>query len=270
MKEYLLKTCEDGSNIYVSDVHKILLEMLEMIDKICQKHNIDYFLEAGTALGAVRHEGFIPWDDDADISMMYDEYLRFIEALKQDLPDGYVFQCFETHKKYNVLIPAMKIRKKGTYLKEVNSLLPNRCKDSDGVFVDVFIYDHASNKKRYDAPLRALNMCLMPVIIFFDILHINPLFLKKWFVSNARLYGRLNKKSEYIGMDITWTFKSLFKPYVYKKSDIFPTKKANFHGLQLPIPNNHHAFLCTSIAPSYMQFPKEKDQAPKHIVDIEI
>ena len=129
------------------------------------------------------------------------------------------------HYGYNVLIPAMKIRKKGTYLKEVNTLLANRCKDGDGIFVDVFVYDYCTKNKLIDLPFRILNQLLMPFIVAFDNIGINPLFLKKWFVSNARLYGRINKGSKYIGFDLTWTFKSPFKPFIFEYDDIFPVRR---------------------------------------------
>ena len=112
MEEYVLKTNPDGTKITVHDVHVVLLEMLKDIDALCRKHNIPYFLNGGTALGAVRHKGFIPWDDDADISMMREDFDRFREVVKTDLPDKYVAQCFASDRRYNVLIPGMKIRKK--------------------------------------------------------------------------------------------------------------------------------------------------------------
>ena len=56
MKKYVLKTDENGNEITVADVHKVLLEMLKMIDGICQKYNIPYFLNGGSALGAIRHQ----------------------------------------------------------------------------------------------------------------------------------------------------------------------------------------------------------------------
>ena len=271
MKEYLLKENEDGSKIYVSDVHKVLLEMLKDIDEVCQKADIPYWLNGGSALGAFRHKGFIPWDDDADIAMMYDDYLRFIEALKKYLPqEKYYFQCFETHKEYNVLIPAMKIRKKGTYLKEVNTLLANRCKDGDGIFVDVFVYDYCTKNKFIDLPFRILNQILMPFIVAFDNIGINPLFLKRWFVSNARLYGRINKKSKYIGFDLTWNFKSPLKPFIFEYDDIFPVRYVDFEDTKLPVANKIHEYLCTAIAPSYNTLPPENKRQPKHIVDIKL
>ena len=63
MKEYILKTRKDGTSITVRDVQLVLLEMLKDIDALCKKHNIRYWLTGGSALGAVRHKGFIPWDD---------------------------------------------------------------------------------------------------------------------------------------------------------------------------------------------------------------
>ncbi len=270
MDKYLLKTNEDGSEIFVHDVHNVLLEMVEVIDKLCQKHQIPYFLNGGSALGAVRHQGFIPWDDDLDIGMMLEDYIRFIEVLKKELPDEYCFQCFDTHKEYNVLIPGMKIRKKASYIKEVNSLLKNRCKDSDGIFIDVFVYDYCNNNKLFDLPQRLLNYFMMPLLIIIDNIGINPYLLKKLFMKNTRLYGKLNQNSKYIGFDLTWTFTSPLKPFIFKKEDIFPVQYVKFEELMLPIAHHPHEYLCTAIAPSYNTLPPIEARKPKHIVDIRL
>lgn len=66
------------------------LEVLSEIDRICQKHNIKYFAEWGTMLGAVRHNGFIPWDDDIDIGMLRPDYERFIKVARTELPKEFV------------------------------------------------------------------------------------------------------------------------------------------------------------------------------------
>lgn len=268
--EYILKENDDGSKIVVSDVHKILLEMLKDIDSICQKHNIPYFLNGGSALGAVRHKGFIPWDDDADIAMMKEDFYKFIEVLKKDLHDKYVFHCFETDNRYNPLIPGMKIRKKGTYIKETNTLLENRIKECDGIFVDVFVYDYCSINKFIDLPFRLFNQLLMPFIIIFDNIGINPVLIKKLFVNVARLYGKINEKSKHIGFDLCWTFKNPFKPFIFKKSDIYPVQYVEFEDTKLPIANRPHEYLCTAIAPSYNTLPPENKRNPKHIVDIKL
>lgn len=270
MEKYVLKTNPDGTEITVADVHTVLLQMLKDIDVICKKHNIPYFLNGGSALGAVRHGGFIPWDDDADIAMMYDDYRKFMKVLKEEISEDYVIHCFEENKKYNVLIPAMKIRKKGTMIKEVNTLLPNRCTDCDGLFVDVFVYDYCTDNKWIDLPFRLLNQCLMPFLIILDVFRINPTFLKQWFLSNARMYGRINKKSDKIGFDLTWTFKNPLKPFIFKKEDIYPVQYVKFEDTELPVANHPHEYLCTAIAPSYMTLPPKEKRAPKHIKEIEL
>lgn len=270
MDKYVLKTENDGTEILVSDVHSVLLEMIKVIDPICKKHNIPYFLNGGSALGAVRHEGFIPWDDDMDIAMMKNDFDKFIEVLKTDLPEEYCFQCFKTHKEYNVLIPGMKIRKKGTYLEEVNSLLKNRCKDSDGIFIDVFVYDYCTTNKFIDLPFRILNILLMPILILLDNIGVNPICLKKVFMNVAKKYGEINKGSEYIGFDLTWTFKTPFKPFIFKKDDIYPVQYVKFESIELPIAKHPHEYLCTAIAPSYNTLPPIDKRKPKHIVDIRL
>lgn len=67
------------------------MEVLADVDAVCKKHNIMYFIDWGTLLGAVRHHGFIPWDDDVDISMKREDYEKFSEAAVKDLPEHYSF-----------------------------------------------------------------------------------------------------------------------------------------------------------------------------------
>lgn len=270
---YLIKENKDGSKVYVHDVHKYLLEMLIDIDALCKKYDIPYYLTGGTCLGAVRHNGFIPWDDDADIGMLYEDYLRFVEVCKKELPnDKYYMQCFDTHKEYNVLIPAMKFRKKNTYIKEANSLLANKCKDGDGLFIDVFIVDYVSEKKYVDFLYRLGSYVFVPFIVLFENIGLNPLWLKKGFMKYVRHYGKASKKkgSKKIGYDLTWLWDKPTKPVAYLKEDMYPVKYHAFEGVMLPIPNNPDALLEVEIGGEYMQFPKAKMQAPKHIVDIDL
>lgn len=64
-----------------------MLDILTEVDSICKKHGISYWLSSGTLIGALRHDGFIPWDDDLDIEMMRDDYLRLMKVLPQELPE---------------------------------------------------------------------------------------------------------------------------------------------------------------------------------------
>ncbi|WP_300385186.1 phosphorylcholine transferase LicD [Clostridium sp.] len=74
------------------------LEMLKKVDEVCKKNNIEYFLTWGSALGAVRHGGFIPWDDDIDISMTWDNYKKFEKIAQKELGNKYFYQSQETDK----------------------------------------------------------------------------------------------------------------------------------------------------------------------------
>ena len=268
MEEYILKTREDGTTITVRDLQLKLLEMLKDIDIVCRKHKVQYWLTGGSCLGAVRHKGFIPWDDDADIGMLYEDYLKLLEAVKDLDPKKYIVQSFETHKEYNVLIPAMKIRLKHTYCEEYNALLKNKCKDSDGIFIDVFIIDYVSENHVKDFVWRCRNGILMLLIAALENLHINPLPLKKRYVRNARKYGKQNQGSPMIGFDLTWCFNSFFHPVVYPKESVFPIRYVPFEDTMLPIPKRPKDLLDAEVSVNHMSYPPKKDQQPKHIKDI--
>lgn len=129
--------------IYLSDeqlrrLHEIELEMLIEIDRICRKNNIQYSLDGGTLLGAIRHNGFIPWDDDADVVMLRSEYIKFCDACERDLDRNRFFlQEFGTDKEYRW--GYSKLRRNGTvFLREGQEHV--KCNQS--VFVDIFICDN--------------------------------------------------------------------------------------------------------------------------------
>ena len=82
------------------ELKKYELKVLDEIDRICRKHNIKYYLAYGSALGAVRHKGFIPWDDDIDLCMLSSDLIRFKKICKQELSDNYYYQDKLTDKYY--------------------------------------------------------------------------------------------------------------------------------------------------------------------------
>lgn len=88
------------------------LEILKVIDTFCRKHRIHYSLYAGSLLGAVRHQGFIPWDDDLNIFLTRHEYNRFIKLWLKDQPEGYLIQNKELDPKFSQSFT--KIRKNHT------------------------------------------------------------------------------------------------------------------------------------------------------------
>lgn len=123
------------------ELHKILLELLVEIDRICRKYDIPYSIDGGTLLGAVRHGGFIPWDDDADVIMNRDAYEKFIAHIDDELdPDKYYFQ--DINRTDGFRWGYGKFRKAHTRFVRFNQeYMPYE----QGIFVDVFVCDNVPN-----------------------------------------------------------------------------------------------------------------------------
>jgi lipopolysaccharide cholinephosphotransferase len=119
------------------------LEMLKEVDRICRKYDIKYSLDGGTLLGAIRHNGFIPWDDDADVVMLRPEYIRFYKACKKELDkDKFFLQDFRTDLDYRW--GYSKMRRNGTvFLREGQE----HGKWNQSVFIDIFVYDQVPDSK---------------------------------------------------------------------------------------------------------------------------
>ena len=113
------------------------LEMLDEVDRICKKNNIHYSLDGGTLIGAVRHKGFIPWDDDLDIMLLHDEYEKFYHACQTDLDTSrFFFQDYRTDPDYRWGYG--KIRRLGSeYVKSGQQQLKQRT----GICIDVFDFE---------------------------------------------------------------------------------------------------------------------------------
>lgn len=113
---------------------QILYEILYMVDDFCKAHNIDYFLVGGTLLGAVRHQGIIPWDDDVDIAMTRENYERFIHEFRHATIQGYQLYDFENMPDY--YLPFLKVVRTDTWM-EVG--------ETHHISIDVFVYDGCGN-----------------------------------------------------------------------------------------------------------------------------
>lgn len=124
------------------NVQLIQLEIAKEVKRICEQNNISYFMDGGTLLGAVRHKGFIPWDDDLDFGFTRDNYEKFIATAKKNLSSEFFLQTWDSDREYGYAFA--KIRKKGTIYQE------RIAQDSDancGIFIDLFPYDNLPNDK---------------------------------------------------------------------------------------------------------------------------
>lgn len=120
---------------YLPKLHNCQLIIANEIKRLCDKHNIKYFIVAGTLLGAVRHGGFIPWDDDMDIGMLREDYEKFISVAKAELGEDFFLQTTETDANYG--LPFAKILLNGTVLVEATA----GSNAKKGIFVDIFPFD---------------------------------------------------------------------------------------------------------------------------------
>lgn len=129
-------------NSVIEELHNVQLQMIKYIDEICSKNNIEYMLAFGSMLGAVRHKGFIPWDDDIDIMMTLKEYLIFRNATQKNTTKYFV-QDPQTEKESPFVYP--KLRKNGTYMKDDCAYT---LKMHEGIWVDIFILIDSCKTKR--------------------------------------------------------------------------------------------------------------------------
>lgn len=124
----------------LQELHLTLLEILDYVCAVCDENNLSYLLIAGTALGAYRHNGFIPWDDDLDIALPREDYEKLKDILHKKKNSIYSIQDESNEDKY--FLPFIKIRKNGTIFREA---ITSNIYMNNGIYIDVFPIDTISN-----------------------------------------------------------------------------------------------------------------------------
>jgi phosphorylcholine metabolism protein LicD len=124
----------------IEQVQSVVYRMLQIIDSICEEFDINYWLDYGTLLGAVRHHGFIPWDFEADIGMLRSDYIVFKEIIEKELPEDLFFQCEETDPEY-IFFPVVEAKIRDKYSNYIHDLNHPDRKWHNGIQVDIFVYD---------------------------------------------------------------------------------------------------------------------------------
>lgn len=120
---------------------EVMLQIADDVVAVCDKYEIDYTLGGGSALGAIRHQGMIPWDDDIDINLFRKDYDRFIEAIEMEYGDRYWIHTPEKTKGYGLLF--IQLRRKGTVMRSYE----DRDMDECGIGIDIFPMENTYNQK---------------------------------------------------------------------------------------------------------------------------
>lgn len=126
---------EERNEIYLSKLHDELIQIMNEIDRICKSHNINYYLIGGSLLGAIRHGGFIPWDDDLDIVMPREDLRKFKEVCKSELDPKFTFEDGELDVKYPYYFSKITNNHTKFYEAEIEQWRRS------GLFVDIFPLD---------------------------------------------------------------------------------------------------------------------------------
>lgn len=259
----------------LAKVKQVELGMLKDFIQICEKNNIDYFLLAGSALGAVRHKGMIPWDDDIDIGLCRDEYEKILDLIKKEYNNKY--RIVNSEEKKSWFLMTSHIERKNTVF------ICDAWKDIDfstGIFLDIYCIDKLASEQRkrnqqlwkawFWGKLMILRATPNPVIaltgykvkIIKIVCKLIHYVLKGFNISNQWLYNKAKKvitqynetDSEWYG----WAFETIPKKSIFRKDELFPTKICEFEGLQLRIPNKVENYLIRYFGNDYMTLPPEE------------
>ena len=239
-----------------------MLEILLEVDKICKRHDIPYWLSSGTLIGAMRHDGFIPWDDDLDIEMMRSDYLRLMKILPEELPDWLALQNSDTDPNYFYFYA--KVRDRRSRMLEQNGY--DRLWQEQGIYIDIFpmekhpIWLHKLTEKTVGHMYKVWrtstddDKAIKKVRRIFD-------------VNNCLVFPCLRQLCRLLpGRVITSGMGIPFHNPRYD-DEIFPLTTHIFEGQELPVPGNADAHL-RHIFGDYMQLPN-LDNLALHVGKLE-
>ncbi|MDE7105933.1 MAG: LicD family protein [Anaeroplasmataceae bacterium] len=139
------------------------IEMVQIFIHICKKHHLKYFAASGTLIGAIRHQGFIPWDDDIDIMMPREDYERFLQVAKEELQDPFFLQHYSTEKNYPN--GHIQIRNSQTTCFIHESYVDLKNGKNCGIFIDIFpfdkVFDNYKKRQKYCKKIKVLKALAM-------------------------------------------------------------------------------------------------------------
>ncbi|MCM1170090.1 MAG: LicD family protein [Bacteroides sp.] len=226
-----------------------ILGILCEVDKICRRHDLKYWLCSGTLLGAVRHGGFIPWDDDIDIEMPMSDYRRALEILPTELPENLVLQTHDTDSNYYLMFA--KVRDLHSCLTEKEDY--DRHFKHRGVFVDIFPVERTNrfcqwlSRKSHGLCYHIVRNTKNTQQTYLHKINRVFKFETKFFFPLLRGLSKIMPSSTYCALGI---------PFSNERKDkyVYPLRKIDFEGHSFPAPGNTDAYLKAEYG-DYMKIP---------------
>lgn len=235
------------------------LSILEEVDRICRKHGLNYWLDGGTLLGAIRHGGFIPWDDDIDLGMTLADMQAFIRVAPAELRKGLFLQTPETDPGSKE--PIVKVRDLNSlYIEAGDTFSADYQK---GLYVDIFPFiDYPT------VPRSWVKKLCKGISVSYSILHAQHYYSLRSFVEFF-YFG-----AKYILFKLVWALICLLWPkgtylsnvlvnngygIMHRKDSVFPLSAVQFEGKDFPAPGNTDAYL-KDLYRNYMDIPPKEKQ----------
>jgi len=244
----------------------IQLEILDEVVRICKKHDIQYFLIAGTLLGAVRNQGFIPWDDDIDIGMTRKDYDKFIETAKEELSDEYYMHNMVTD--YSFWDIFTKIKKNNTEFLVDRTIGKNTHK---GIYIDIFPFENANAIS--SLPIKIQSLFKVAILDWIHYRHgfkkikeLSYRFVSILFIpfsnqtllrmANSVMTWNRNDESEYL---ISYAGIYSYRKDAVARNKLLPLKKIKFEGKEYYGMNDNDDYLARLYG-DYMKLPPENER----------
>lgn len=257
-------------------VQNVELSILKDFIRVANKYELNWFIAFGSAIGAVRHKGFIPWDDDIDIEMLREDYNKFVDVFQRELGDKYNLVNPSTDKDFSASVTHMEL--KGTKFISHDAI---DMKHKNGIYLDIFVLDKLA-KNKVSRFYQYKKCYLLGRLIFLwanDKPHIPYKGIKKKVVlrickmihdflvltnlTNVKLYEKLQKTAQKYNNTDSNLYSALedylMKQNTISKNDIFPLRKVPYEDIVVNLMNNYDKNL-TNIYGDYMKIPPKEKQ----------